>query len=527
MENSKYLLFPFTVYTYDSVDSTNAVARRCINMIGPSVDQTVHVAGEQTAGRGRNDRKWINTEDAVLMSIVQGTKLSMDKMPILNLVAAAAVKNALTKLTGHRVDLTIKWPNDVLTADRLEKVCGILSEVVRIGNKKFAIIGIGVNLNATSMPDDLLQPATSIFLQYGKYIRVLDAVNAILKEYDVLYRVMMKDTEAFLKDFADGCISVGRHVAVSSGERIRYGIGERLAPNGQLIVKFEDGPSELIYAADVSVRNQTAVTDDLARRLLPKRPAAANKGAFGKAALIVGSPDMPGAALMCTKACIRAGAGLTKVLVPKETVPMFGAVPEAMIVSDDEKADELIEWASVIGVGCGMGVNERTRALVEKVLLSKKKCVLDADALNTMAKHRELLDLLHEDAVITPHPAEMARLVGCETEEVVKNFTPTAIDFAREHGCCVLLKSAVSIIVSAKGQIRYNDRGSNALAKGGSGDVLTGIVTSMTAQGAKPFDAASLGSYLLGVSAVKALGFLHNRFVAAGDIIDIVSSEIN
>ncbi|MBO4563664.1 MAG: NAD(P)H-hydrate dehydratase [Clostridia bacterium] len=526
MENSKFSYYPYTIYTYDSVDSTNAAAKRCLNMAGTGMDLTVHVAGEQTAGRGRNDRSWITTEDAVLMTIVQGTKLSMDKIPILNLVAAAAVKNALTKLTSKKVDLAIKWPNDVLTAERLEKVCGILSEVITVDGKKFAIIGIGVNLNATSMPDDLLQPATSIFLQYGKYIGVLDAVKEILNEYTVLYKVMMKDREAFLKDFSDSCISVGRHVAVNDGETVRYGIGAKLAPNGQLIVKFEEGPSEVVYAADVSVRNMGVIDEGSARKLLPKRKPAANKGAFGKAALIVGSPKMPGAALLCAKACIRSGAGLTRALIPKELMPSFSAVPEAMLLTDDSEADELIEWASVIGMGCGMGVSRRTKELLEKALRSGKKCVIDADALNTMAKHRELLELLHGNVVITPHPAEMARLVGSTAEDVVKHFSPTAISFAKRYGCCVLLKSATSIIVSPEGVVRYNESGNNGLAKGGSGDVLTGIITAMIAQGAKPFDAASLGSYLLGTSAEKALDFLHNRFIAASDIIDIVSSEL-
>ena len=107
MENNRYFNFPFTIYTYDSVDSTNAVARRMINMVGIGADKSVHVAGEQTAGRGRKDRVWLNTEDAVMMSIVQMTKLSMDKLPILNLVAAVAVRNALTKLTSHKVELVI------------------------------------------------------------------------------------------------------------------------------------------------------------------------------------------------------------------------------------------------------------------------------------------------------------------------------------------------------------------------------------------------------------------------------------
>lgn len=518
---------PFKLYSYKTVDSTNAVARRAITMMGKEMDMSVHLADEQTEGRGRNGRTWLNTEDAVMMSIVQSTSLGMDKVPILNLVAAAAVKNALMRLTNNEIELTVKWPNDILTSDRLEKVCGILSEVVIIDGKKYAIIGIGVNLNASSMPDDLLQPATSIFLQYGIFIPIIEAVNAILKEFLIQIKLMKADMNLFLLEYAKGCISIGRHVTVNDGERMRYGRGEKLAKNGQLIVDFEDGGPEVIYAADVSVRNLAVMDDKLVRKLIPKRKFDANKGAFGRAGLIVGSDNMPGAALMCTKACIRSGAGLTRVLIPASLAPTFGVVPEAMLISDDRSADDLIKWSTALAIGCGMGVCERTRLLVNKVLLSGKPCVIDADALNTMSEHRELLELLHDKAVITPHPGEMARLCECSVEEVLNRFSPCAIGFASRYGCTVLLKSASSIIVSPKGAIRYNDSGNDGLAKGGSGDVLTGIITGMLAQGAKPFDAASVGSYLLGICAEKAIDHLKNRFIEATDIVDIVDTEIN
>ena len=527
MENGWYLRYPFTVYTYDSVDSTNSVAMRAVSMRGKDMDMSVHVAGEQTNGRGRNGRTWLNTEDAVMMSIVVKTKLSMEKMPMLNLAAAMAVKKAMEKLTDGVVRLSIKWPNDVMTADRLEKVSGILSELLSLDGNRYAVIGIGVNLNSTSVPEGLLQPASSIFMRWGTYINVLAAVNAILDSFTEQYKLLMEDTEAFLKDFAAECISVGRHVKVDDGVRVRCGIGLRLEKNGQLTVKYEDGTTDVVYAADVSIRNLTAVDERLALRILPKRPPTGNKGTFGRAAMIVGSLDMPGAALMSVKACLRSGAGLTRVLIPEKLKPSFALIPEAMLMTDDNKADELTAWATALGIGCGMGVSERTYGLLKKVLESQKPCVIDADALNTLAEHRELFKLLHEKVILTPHPAEMARLIGRDTEEVVKSLTQTALDFALEHGCCVLLKSNSSVIASPKGELRYNDSGSTALAKGGSGDVLTGIITAMLAQKAKPFDAAALGSYILGTSAEKALDCLHTRFVTAADVIDIIASEIN
>lgn len=526
MDDGYYGMYPFTVYTYDKVDSTNAMAKRAIEHSGDSVNLSVHVAGEQTEGRGRNNRTWVNTEDSVMMSIVIKTRLAMEKISMLNLVAAVAVKNAIMRLTHNGVNIAVKWPNDIITTDSYEKVCGILSEVMKHDNAKYAIIGIGLNLNARTMPDDLLQPATSVYLHYGKYIEILKAVDEILKQFKFQYDYFMKDQAGFLNDFAKNCITLGHHVAVSNGEGIRYGLGDKLSPNGFLIVKYEGGVSEAVSCGDVSIRNMRTVDSEMVRKLMPKPKPFANKSAFGRAAMIVGSDDMPGAAIMSTKACIRAGAGLTRALIPKGIAPSFANVPEAMLVTDDKKADELIEWASSICIGCGMTVSERTRALVEKVLKSGKKCLLDADALNTVAEHRELLELLHDKVVITPHPGEMGRLMQLDTDFVVQNFTNCALDFAEKHGCTVLLKSYYSVIVSPSGVIRYNDSGSIALAKGGSGDVLAGLVTGLMAQGVKPFDAASFGSYLLGVSAEDVMKVLKFRFAGASDIIDVISTEL-
>ncbi len=526
IENGRYHHFPYEVYTYGSVDSTNSVAKRAVVLTGDASDMTAHAAGEQSAGRGRRNRTWVNTEGAVLMSIVRKTELAPDDLPMLNLAAAMAVRDAVSKLTDGALIPEIKWPNDLLTPDKLEKICGILSESVSIGESLFAIIGVGLNLNGRVFPEGLIQPASSVYKKTGTEIPVKDAVNAILDEFDAQYEKLLSSREAFLKDYAKLCISLGRHVAVNDGSTVRYGMGDDLAKDGRLIVKFENGSAELISAADVSVGNMTVTDEALTIRLTPKRRHDGNKGDYGRAALIVGSDNMPGAALMCSKACIRSGAGLTRVLIPDGIRASFSSVPEAMLASDAD-ADALLEWADVIGIGCGMGVSDRTSALLRKALLTGKPCVIDADGLNTISSEKTLLKLLHNGAVLTPHPGEMARLTGTTVGFVKDNFTSSALSFAKEHGCAVLLKSEISVIVSPDGEIRYNDRGSSALSKGGSGDVLTGIMTGLLAQGASPFDAATLGAYLLGVSAEKAIELLDARFVCAGDIIDVIKSEIN
>lgn len=525
IENGKYRHYPYEVYTYSKVDSTNSIAKRAVMMVGSNADYTAHVAGEQSAGRGRQGRTWFNTPGAVLMSIVKRTDISFDELPMLNLAAALAVKNAVALITESSLVPVVKWPNDVLTSDRLEKLCGILSESVTLNGDTYAIIGLGLNLNCKDMPSGLLQPATSVCIKTGMQFPIPDAVNAILDEFEIHYKRLIKSSEAFLKDYAACCVSIGRRVSVNEGGNIRYGMGFGLAEDGRLTVKFEDGSVEIISAADVSIRSMCITDEALAKKLMPKRRFDFNKGDLGRAALIVGSDNMPGAALMCTKACLRSGAGLTRVLVPDSIRPMFSVVPEAMLCSDNE-ADELFSWATAIGVGCGMGASERTYNLVKKALLTKKPCVVDADALNTISKYHELLSFLHGKVIITPHPGEMGRLIGKTAKYAADNPTATASGFAKEYGCTVLLKSAVSVIASPDGAMRYNESGSNALSKGGSGDVLTGIIAALMAQGLSPFDAGTLGAYLLGVSAVKAIDLLNNRFITASDITDAIGSEI-
>ena len=128
--------------------------------------------------------------------------------------------------------------------------------------------------------------------------------------------------------------------------------------------------------------------------------------------------------------------------------------------------------------------------------------------------------------IVTPHPAEMSRLTGRGIGEILSDPVRAAQGFAEEHGCTVLLKNAVTVIASPDGRLRYNASGSPALAKGGSGDVLTGIVTALLAQGLSPFDAASAGAFLLGASACKAAELLKTRLTTASDVTDALEGAL-
>ena len=265
--------------------------------------------------------------------------------------------------------------------------------------------------------------------------------------------------------------------------------------------------------------------EDIAK-LLPKRPFDSHKGMNGHALLCVGSYTYPGAALLSAKAALRGGAGLLSVCTPDPVRPFFAALPEAITVPTgtqdwDEAAARTAILAmrgkQAIGVGCGVGKGDIV-PVVEAALRTGAKLVLDADALNQLSTHRELLKLLHENVILTPHIGEMARLLDT-TVEAIRNDPLGAV---KTFPCTTLLKGATTL-VHANGRTAFLPFGNPGLAKGGSGDVLTGLITAMLAQGLRPFDAACAGAYLLGTSADRAVRLLAERMLLATDVIDMVS----
>ena len=152
--------------------------------------------------------------------------------------------------------------------------------------------------------------------------------------------------------------------------------------------------------------------------------------------------------------------------------------------------------------------------------------VLDADALNAMSRCRDLLALLHSRCVLTPHPAEMARLIDAGTAEVLADPMGIARETAARFGCVVLLKGATSCISDGK-DVFLNTSGNPGLAKGGSGDVLTGLLLAMLSQRLAPLKAACAAAFLLGASADRAYAVLGNRMLLAGDVIDAITQEIH
>ncbi|MBA4849722.1 NAD(P)H-hydrate dehydratase [Emticicia sp. BO119] len=265
--------------------------------------------------------------------------------------------------------------------------------------------------------------------------------------------------------------------------------------------------------------------NETANALIKPRKKFANKGNFGHAMMMAGSYGMIGAAVLSTKACLRSGVGKITIYTPECGYEILQtAIPEAMCLCDKssdflERLPELDNYQAV-GIGCGIGTNKTTVAMVEELLKKVKvPVVIDADALNIIAANKNFLKLIPKSAILTPHPKEFQRLIGkkwqndYEKLEILK-------DFAIEHHCIVCLKGAFTSVALPDGTIHFNSTGNPGMAKGGSGDVLTGIILALLAQGYVPEEAAILGVYAHGLAGDKAAQLKGTTAMIASDIIE-------
>ena len=257
--------------------------------------------------------------------------------------------------------------------------------------------------------------------------------------------------------------------------------------------------------------------------LLKPRNKFAHKGMFGRALLIAGSQGMAGASILAARACLRSGVGLLKVHVPFcNNLIVQTAVPEATTeidLSDTCFADVAdTDPYQAVGIGPGIGRSAETvEALLGQIVDCAVPMVLDADALNILSEHRDYLSRLPKGSVLTPHPKELERLVGsCRNsyERLMK-----ACELAQATRCTVILKGAYSAVVSPDGTCRFNTTGNPGMATGGSGDVLTGIVLALLAQGYAGEEAALLATCVHGLAGDVAAKKYGQIGMTAGDIV--------
>ena len=260
--------------------------------------------------------------------------------------------------------------------------------------------------------------------------------------------------------------------------------------------------------------------------VFPQRARFTHKGTYGHALMIAGSRGKLGAAILSSRACLRSGAGLLTVHIPRcGEMVLQTAFPEAM-VDVDENPDFLTavkDLASYTSVGIGPGLGQRLEtavALGDILSRVSRPIVLDADALNIIAANKDLLEKVPRRSVLTPHPREFDRLAGDSHsgyERLMK-----AKDFAKEHQVCVVLKDAYTAVCTSEGNVYFNLCGNPGMATAGSGDVLTGIILGLLAQGYEPETAAVAGVFMHATAGDWAAKTHSQEAMIAGDIVDML-----
>ncbi len=258
---------------------------------------------------------------------------------------------------------------------------------------------------------------------------------------------------------------------------------------------------------------------------LPMRKADSHKGTYGKTLLIAGQHNMAGAACLSGEAAYRTGTGLVQILTEEcNRIIVQSCLPEAILStyeSDHFKIDleKLLHWSTAIGIGPGFGKDSLKNHLLQEIL-EKADCplVLDADALNMIAEDPNPLLYCKQPVIITPHIMEMSRLTGLSVGEIKANPMETSIQFSKTYHVICVLKDARTIITDGT-HVCINTTGTNGMATGGSGDVLTGIITGLLAQGMEAFTAAKIGVWIHGKAGELAAESCGNRSTLAKDLI--------
>ena len=236
------------------------------------------------------------------------------------------------------------------------------------------------------------------------------------------------------------------------------------------------------------------------RGMLRPRHDFSNKGTYGHALLIAGKPETMGAALLSSTACVLSGAGLTTACIPQSgLIALNSYMPEVMAVVRKEGDLPEIKWESynAIGIGPGLGKDDDALHLFTAVCKNfKKPLVIDADALNLLAAHPELWEIIPQNSIVTPHMKEFDRLFGKHQNWWQR--IQTGIQKAKEHSINILLKNDYTIVITPAARVFFNSTSNQAMATGGMGDILTGIITSLTAQKYTPEQACILGAFIHG-----------------------------
>ncbi len=296
-----------------------------------------------------------------------------------------------------------------------------------------------------------------------------------------------------------------------------------------------------VKIVDIGIREKLAddinfelLTDEWAAKTLPKRPLNSNKGTFGRVLISAGSINYIGAAYLACSGAMRAGAGLVTLATAGSLQPIIAAkLAEATYLPLPESRPGIISVAgaeiiyqgcsqyNALLLGCGLGQNPATVEFLSSLLIKKDlpPLIIDADALNILSRLPDWWRKIPNDAILTPHPGEMARLTGLTIDEVQADRAGLALKYAIKWQKTIVLKGAFTVIAADDGKCRISPFANPGLASAGTGDVLAGVIAGLKAQGLKSYDAAALGVYLHGAAGDKIKDELGDTGVIASDLL--------
>ena len=377
-----------------------------------------------------------------------------------------------------------------------------------------AIFGTGL----TRAPAGLAAEAVELINSSGSYVVAIDLPSGLHSDTGVPYepciRANLTVTMALPK--LGLWLYPGRTLA-GSVEVVDIGIGTK--DEGQSGTGDEGPGTWLLDAARI-------------RAILPPRKPDGNKGTFGRALLVVGSRSYSGAAVLAGRTAVRSGCGIVQLAVPEGILDVVAAsVVEAIKSPLPQTADAALSPAALealldmsaeaqaVAIGPGIGTDRRTRKLELDFLTEvEKPTVVDADGINNLVGRLDLLPRIKPPLVLTPHPGEFSRLTGLKPADINADRVGVSRKFATERKVVLVLKGASTVIAAPDGTAYVNPTGNSGLASGGTGDVLTGLIAGLMAQGMTPLDAACAGVFLHGLAADIAVQSLTAYCLAAGDL---------
>ncbi len=403
-----------------------------------------------------------------------------------------------------------------------------------------------------------------VTLRQAKDLLVVDALLGTGLSKNV--RGLMGDVISKLNRISSSVVSVDIPSGISSDSgqvmgcavrahcTVTFGLAKRghlLYPgadhSGKLFIEDIGFPQELLRSEKLKVEMVTK--NDLVS-VLPLRPAYSHKGTYGHVLVVGGSRGKTGAPLMAARACLRSGAGLVTIGIPESLVGAFQTrVTEEMILPLPDKGNGTLSYkaidlimkflkrtAHVLAIGPGLSVDREITDLVSHLITqSKRPLIIDADGINALAHNAGILKKSGAPVILTPHPGEMARLLKQSplyrsaniseiTKAIEKQRLETAQKYSQGKKAYLVLKGVPTITAAPDGRAFINTTGNPGMATAGSGDVLTGIIAALVAQGLKPEDAAFSGVYLHGLAGDAAAQRKGRRPLIASDIINAVSS---